>query len=365
MSLLLEDVDIRVNGVAHLDHINLELKRGGLYTVLGRTLSGKTTLLRAIAGLQKPHEGAITLHGRPFMDIPVWKRNVAMVYQQFINYPHLSVLSNVAFPLIKAKVPRAQAKKRAKEVLARVGLSGFENRWPSALSGGQQQRVALARALVKNAEILLLDEPLVNLDYKLREQLREEFLNIFRDQKDAIVVYCTTDPAEAIQLGHELIIMDKGAVIQKARPLDAFNSPANITCAEVINDPPMNMFEGVVDGERIRLKGGVCFSVPDHMKGLENGAYVFGVRAMDLAVGKDIESKVTLSEISGSQTIVHLDGAMGHFIVYQAGVHHYSIGNRLHVDLSSEHMYAYAPEGGLVRAPSAGFAALGVDHGHH
>ena len=352
MSLLLENVDIRVDGVPHLDRVNLEFRRGKLYTILGRTLSGKTTLLRAIAGLQKPEQGNITLHGRDFLNIPVWKRNVAMVYQQFINYPHLSVMSNVTFPLIKAGVPKAEAKGRAAEVLAKVGLKGFESRRPSALSGGQQQRVALARALVKNSEILLLDEPLVNLDYKLREQLREEFLNIFKGQDDAIVIYTTTDPAEAIQLGHELTIMDEGAVIQQDKPLDAFNAPANIRCAEVINDPPMNMFEGVIEGGWIRLKGEVSFALPKHMIGLKEASYVFGVRAMDLTMGREIESRVTLSEISGSQTIVHLDGAIGNFVVYQAGVHHYSIGNTVHVDLSPERMYAYAADGALVSAPA-------------
>ncbi|MEW5721721.1 MAG: ABC transporter ATP-binding protein [Thermodesulfobacteriota bacterium] len=352
MSLLLENVDIRSDGVPYLDSVNLEFKRGNLYTILGRTLAGKTTLLRTIAGLQKPQQGAITLHGRQFLDIPVWKRNVAMVYQQFINYPHLNVMSNVTFPLLKAGVPKAEARRRAAEVLAKVGLEGLETRRPSALSGGQQQRVALARALVKNAEILLLDEPLVNLDYKLREQLREEFLNIFQGQNDAIVIYTTTDPAEAIQWGHELIIMDKGAIIQQDKPLAAFNAPANIRCAEVINDPPMNMFEGAVAGGLVRLKGDVSFALPRHMSGLKDGRYVFGVRAMDLAIGREIESRVTLSEISGSQTIVHLSGAIGHFIVFQAGVHHYAIGNTVQVDLSPERLYAYATDGALVSAPA-------------
>ena len=207
-------------------------------------------------------------------------------------------------------------------------------------------------ALVKNSEILLLDEPLVNLDYKLREQLREEFLNIFQGQDDAIVVYTTTDPAEAIQLGHELIIMDKGAVIQRDEPLAAFNAPADIRCAEVINDPPMNMFEGMIEDRWIRLKGGVSFGLPPHMQGLASGPYVFGLRAMDLSIGREIESRVTLSEISGSQTILHLQGAIGDFIVYQAGVHHHAIGSTVLVDLPPERLYAYAADGPLVSAPA-------------
>ena len=122
MALIMQNIDIRVNGVTHLNDINLTFRRGGLYTVLGRTLAGKTTLLRAIAGLQHPQKGTLTLHGKDYMKLPVWKRHVAMVYQQFINYPHLNVLSNVVFPLKRAGVPRAEAKRRAREVLDKVGL---------------------------------------------------------------------------------------------------------------------------------------------------------------------------------------------------------------------------------------------------
>ncbi|OPX38813.1 MAG: hypothetical protein B1H11_04040, partial [Desulfobacteraceae bacterium 4484_190.1] len=190
----MKNFDIRIGDVPHLDDVSLEFKRGKLYTILGRTLSGKTTLLRTIAGLETPQKGELTLHEKEFLSLPVWKRGVAMVYQQFINYPHLNVLNNVTFPLKRAHVPNSEAKKRAREVLSKVGLSQFEKRRPRALSGGQQQRVALARALAKRSDILLLDEPLVNLDYKLREQLREEFLNIFQGQNDAIVIYTTTEP---------------------------------------------------------------------------------------------------------------------------------------------------------------------------
>ena len=351
MSLRLENIDLRVNGVAHLDRVSLDLKPGTLYTILGRTLSGKTTLLRTIAGLQVPQAGTMTLKGEDFSKRPIWKRGVAMVYQQFINYPHLDVLANVAFPLRRAGVGREEAHRRAREVLDRVGLSDFIKRRPSALSGGQQQRVALARALVKNADILLLDEPLVNLDYKLREQLREEFINIFEDQGDAIVIYTTTDPAEAIQLGHELIVMNEGAVIQQGNPLDVFRSPTDICCAEIINDPPMNIFDGIIHQNVIRLQGGVEFPAPDHMSDLPDGEYRFGLRAMDLVLGQGFESEVELSEICGSQTIVHLQSAIGPFIVYETGVNHYNLGNRLGVEIQAERMYTFLKEGALISAP--------------
>jgi glycerol transport system ATP-binding protein len=276
-----------------------------------------------------------------------------MVYQQCIKYPHLSALANVTFPLKRAGVPRAEARRQAREVLAKVGLADFENRRPGALSGGQQQRVALARALVKRSDILLLDEPLVNLDYKLREQLREEFQNIFEGQGDAIVIYTTTEPAEAIQLGHEMIVMDEGAVIQQGKPLAVFNAPATIRCAEVINDPPMNIFRGNIEDGAIQLQGGVRLPVPQHMTQLPAGDYRFGLRAADLSTGGMIDSKVELSEISGSQTILHLRGDIGTFILYEDGVYQHSIGSTVSVDLNSERIYSFSVDGDLIAAPAA------------
>jgi glycerol transport system ATP-binding protein len=349
----LKNVDVRVDGVVCLNDVSLEFRRGGLYTILGRTLAGKTTLLRTIAGLQAPQKGTLTLHDQDYLRMPVWKRNVAMVYQQFINYPHLNVLDNVAFPLQRSGLLRQDARQRAREVLVKMGLANFENRRPSSLSGGQQQRVALARALVKRAEILLLDEPLVNLDYKLREQLREEFQNIFEGQDDAIVVYTTTEPAEAIQLGHEMIVMDEGAVIQQGNPLEVFNSPATIRCAEIIYDPPMNIFNGALQGGEIMLQGGVRLPVPSHMTRLPAGSYRFGLPAADLPVGGNMASEVELCEISGSRTILHLRGEIGPFIVHDADVCHYSIGDTVQVGIDPGRIFVFAVGGGLISAPAA------------
>ena len=235
----------------------------------------------------------------------------------------------------------------------RWGLSAFEKRRPAALSGGQQQRVALARALVKRAEILLLDEPLVNLDYKLREQLREDFQNIFEGQDDAIVVYTTTEPAEAIQLGHQMIVMDEGGVIQQGEPLAVFNAPATIRCAEIINDPPMNIFYGTIENGDVQLQGGIQLKVPAHMAHLPHGPYRFGLRAADLRLGSMIGSQVELSEISGSQTILHLRGDIGTFILYEEGVYQHAIGDTVQVDLNSNRIYSFSVDGDLIAGPAA------------
>ncbi len=353
MALVLDHLDMRPDGVAHLDEVSLVFEPGRLYTVLGRTMAGKTTLLRTIAGLQKPDRGNLTLNGEDFLNLPVWKRRVAMVYQQFINYPHLNVLDNVAFPLRRAGVGRDEARRRAGEVLAKVGLTELESRRPSALSGGQQQRVALARALVKKAEILLMDEPLVNLDYKLREQLREEFQNIFQGQNEAIVIYTTTEPAEAIQLGHEMIILDEGAVIQQGDPLAVFKSPASIRCAEIINDPPMNIFEGEIEAGEINFRGGVSLDLPDHLKGLSRGSYRFGLRAVDVRMDGGVGCQVELSEISGSQTTLYLKGSIGEFILHEEGVCQYPLGSAVRVDLQADRIFCFAMDGELLSAPAS------------
>ena len=196
MNLIGENITYKPDDQFHLNDVSFNFKKGNLYTILGRTLSGKTTFLKTIAGLLNPDSGNLSFEDNDFIKIPVWERNVAMVYQQFINYPHLNVYDNIIFPLKQRKIREDQIKKDVEEALKTVGLVGFENRKIQELSGGQQQRVALARSLAKKAKILLLDEPLVNLDYKLREQLREEFKKIFTQglSEDTILIYSTTDP---------------------------------------------------------------------------------------------------------------------------------------------------------------------------
>ena len=201
MDLLAKELVYQPSSEFHLNCMSFGMKKGEIYTLLGRTLSGKTTLLKTIVGLIKPDSGRVLFEGKDLSSIPVWKRNIAMVYQQFINYPHLNVYDNVAFPLRQRAISDNELRLRVSDAIERVGLKDFESRRIQELSGGQQQRVALARSLAKQAKILLLDEPLVNLDYKLREQLREEFSKIFTSEysSDSILIYSSTDPMEAMQ----------------------------------------------------------------------------------------------------------------------------------------------------------------------
>jgi len=199
--------------VTFIAPISLKLKPGIFNTILGPTLSGKTTLLRLMAGLDKPTSGEIWHKETNVTKLPVQKRNVAMVYQQFINYPNMTVFENIASPLRVKKIAEKEVKSRVHKVAELLKISPLLNRRPTELSGGQQQRTALARALTKEAELVLLDEPLANLDYKLREELREELPRLF-EETGATVVYTTTEPSEALLLGGYSATLHEGRITQ-------------------------------------------------------------------------------------------------------------------------------------------------------
>jgi glycerol transport system ATP-binding protein len=193
----------------------------GINLLIGPTTAGKTTLMRIIAGLVKPTTGTVSLDGADLTKVSVQERSVSFVYQQFINYPSLSVFDNIASPLLAAKKKPAKEEvaARVEEMAKLLGLSPFLKRKPSELSGGQQQRVAIARALARPADIVLLDEPLANLDYKLREQLRAELQSIFSDEK-SIVIYSTAEPSEALEFATDTFVMHEGRLIQTGKALE-------------------------------------------------------------------------------------------------------------------------------------------------
>ena len=330
------------------------MKSGQLYTILGRTLAGKTTLLKSIAGLLTVDGGSVKVDGQDFSNIPVWERNIAMVYQQFINYPHLTVFDNVAFPLRQRKMDETTINKRVMSSLGTVGLEGFEARKIQALSGGQQQRVALARSLAKEANMLLLDEPLVNLDYKLREQLREEFRNIFSTQvsSNSILIYSSTDPVEAMQLGGEIIVMDEARILQQGPAKDVFENPANVRVAEIANDPAMNLMTGQISDGRIVVNKDISMPIPAHFKSLAVGDYTFGIRSADVSLApKGLPFVVELAEISGSETYLHVKNGDQTIVGLLDMVRDFAADEKVKLALDSSRMYAFGADGALVSSP--------------
>src|SRR3981189_1538893 len=224
MTVSLENITRTVDGIPTIRDISLTLKRGTLSVLLGPTLSGKTSIMRLLAGLDKPTTGRVLVDGKDVTGCDVRKRSVAMVYQQFINYPSFSVYENIASPLRVQGKPRAEIEKRVAEAAKLLRWEPYRERPPLQLSGGQQQRTAIARALVKGADLVLLDEPLANLDYQLREEVRIELPPIF-GVSGAIFVYATTEPSEALLLGGRTVCMSQGRALQVGDTPSVYRRP--------------------------------------------------------------------------------------------------------------------------------------------
>ena len=353
MNLIGKNITYKPDNQFHLNDVSFDFKKGNLYTILGRTLSGKTTFLKTIAGLLNPDTGELSFEDKDFRKIPVWERNVAMVYQQFINYPHLNVYENIIFPLKQRKLSEEQIKIDVEDALKTVGLVGFENRKIQELSGGQQQRVALARSLAKKAKILLLDEPLVNLDYKLREQLREEFKRIFSEglSQDTILIYSTTDPQEVMELNGEVIVLDEGKVLQKGAAKEIFENPKNLKVAEISNDPPMNIFKGIKSSNELNFEN-ISINLPAYFKNLEDQNYYFGIRASEIKLdNKGEEFEIELAEISGSETLLHLKRGDSKIIALIEEVMNFKIHEKVKVKFNENKFYAFNNNEELVSSP--------------
>ncbi len=356
MGLILQGVDKFVGQEMYLQGLDLELTPGSRNVILGRTLAGKTTLLRIMAGLDRPTRGKVLVDDQDVTGVMVRRRNVAMVYQQFINYPSQTVYNNIASPLKISGMDRNEIDRRVRETAGMLRLTEFLDRLPAELSGGQQQRTAIARALVKDAQLLLLDEPLVNLDYKLREKLREELQDIFK-QREAIVVYTTTEPAEALMLGGNIVVMDEGRILQTGPTSQVYHNPATVRVAEVFSDPPINYLGVRIEETTAVLGQGIKLPLKGHINCLSKGTYNFGVRANRLFLSptsdRDVEipATVELSEINGSETFVHVNYADSRLVVQEDGIHARKIGSDIKLYVNPSSFFVYDTEGKLVASP--------------
>ncbi|MCD0504383.1 ABC transporter ATP-binding protein [Bordetella petrii] len=359
MQLTLDQIALQAGSQTHLYPMSLAPMPGAMTVLLGATQAGKTSLMRIMAGLDRPTEGRVLVDGADVTGTPVRHRNVAMVYQQFINYPSMPVYDNIASPLKLGGARDVDARVRA--MAARLHIDHLLDRYPAELSGGQQQRVALARALAKQAPLVLLDEPLVNLDYKLREELRDELAGLFADG-DATVVYATTEPAEALLLGGHTAVLDAGELLQYGPAAQVFHQPASLRVAQAFSDPPMNLFAATRQDGGILLPGGVA-AARQLPVGEAASAMTAGLRAgaFDLRPGDGrvaLPGTVTLAEISGSDTYVHADTAAGAVVAQLAGVHRYQLDDRLTLYFDPASLYAFdAGDGHLLAAGSATGAA--------
>ena len=362
MELRLDQIEQHVGASAWLYPLDLTLVPRAVTVLLGATQAGKTTLMRVMAGLDAPANGRVFADGVDVTGMPVRERNVAMVYQQFINYPSMTVADNIASPLKLRRdaLSKAAIGARVAELAAKLHIEPFLKRLPAELSGGQQQRVALARALAKNAPLMLLDEPLVNLDYKLREELRDELSQLFASGQST-VVYATTEPTEALLLGGYTAVMDAGELLQYGPTAEVFHRPLSVRVARAFSDPPMNLIEGRANAAGVALAGGLnlALALPaEHSDALTIGVRAGALRVHGRAGDLALPGRVELAEIAGSDTFVHVHTALGELVAQLTGVHVFALGEAITLYLNPAQVYVFGADGKLLSAPAVAMGRI-------
>ncbi len=356
MTVRLENVTRRVGAETLIDDVSLELTSEALNVLIGPTLAGKTSLIRLLAGLDRPTSGRVYADGVEVTGVSVRRRDVAVVYQQFINYPNFTVYENIASPLRMARLPAREIDAKVRSTAEMMRISDLLDRLPAELSGGQQQRTAIARALAKEARLLLMDEPLVNLDYKLREGLRGEIQDLFR-RSDTVVVYATTEPLEALMLGGRVAVLHQGRLLQFGPTAEVFHRPASLVSAQNFSDPPMNVIAGRIVAGSCVLASDIRFPAAPHMAKAGDGEFQFGVRANHLSIDRlstddaVMPAVVQLAEVSGSETFLHVAHNGTTCVVQEGGVRPLRIGEKVDVFVDPGRLFVFDAAGTLVAAP--------------
>jgi ABC-type sugar transport system ATPase subunit len=346
--------------VEALSGITLEVAKGEFCALLGPSGCGKSTLLRLIAGLEDATSGAVRIAGRDVTDLEPADRGIAMVFQSYALYPHMTVAENIAFSLEAAGRPKSERLARAAEVARLLHLDALLDRRPSMLSGGQRQRVAIGRALVRDPQVFLFDEPLSNLDAMLRVQMRIELSNLHRDLA-ATIVYVTHDQVEAMTMADRIVVMDRGRIQQIGAPLDLYNRPANRFVATFIGSPSMNILalataSATADGQvRLRVSGGLAeVAVP--LRGAQGGgqATELGIRPEHLrmteagAEGAILPGTVRLVERLGDQTLVHLQTPAGPVVLQGGGEMAARLGQTCGLAIEAARAHVFGADGAVL-----------------
>ncbi len=349
MNIKLENVSKQFKNVLAVDHLNIEISDGELICLLGPSGCGKSTTLSMIAGLEKPSEGAIHFDGENVNEVEAEHRDIGMVFQNYALYPHMTVLENIMFPLKMRKYKKSVMIEKALKVAELMQIIELKNRKPSQLSGGQQQRVAIGRALVKEPKILLLDEPLSNLDARLRIELRDEIRNLQRKLK-ITTIFVTHDQEEAMSISDKILLMNKGISQQYSSPKEMYREPNNQFVAGFLGNPPMNFLPGYYDvavkqlymqenGESVLIP----WDKPQTMVGLPKGEVIIGIRPEDLYIVQ--ERGVLMGEIKSIQTLgkeiyIRIDICGVLVTACVSWDHTYHVKERVHLGIKKIHVFA-------------------------
>lgn len=346
----LEGASKRVGRVIHIKPTTLKLEAGHFNVLLGATGSGKTSLIKLMAGLDPLESGRILMDGEDVSRVSTQKRNISLVHQFFVNYPHMTVYDNIASPLRVAGMAKSEIEGRVAEAAEILKLTPMLKRRPSELSGGQQQRTALARAIAKESRAVFLDEPLANLDYKLREELREQLPELFAG-RGAVVVYATSEPEEALLLGGRTALMADGRVTQFGPTAEIYRNPGNLAAARVFSDPPINAAAVRKQGSEAVLESGARWALAGKAASLADGTYTIAVRPHRVTPVRHSErdvgltGKVIVTEISGSDSSAHFRMGEDAWVSLASGVHAFSVGEDHTFYMDPSHCRYFAADG--------------------
>ena len=349
-ALSLTNVSKAYGRVRALDRLTFDVAEGRFFALFGPSSVGKTTTLRTIAGLVTPDAGSLSIAGRDVTAAPIKGRGVSMVFQSFALYPHLSVFENFAYPLREEGAGADEIKQRVGEVADMLRLTPRLQRKPSTLSGGEQQRVALGRSLVRRPKLLLLDEPLTNLDAKLRHEMRAELKRLHR-QFGMTIVYATPDELEALSMGEEIAVMRDGRVVQQGTPDALYEQPNDLYVASKIGSPHMNLVDGKVvsDGQAVETSLGT-FGIAAGKRPADGEAIVVGIRPSDIKLGngQGLPSTLQLIEPLGDITVLSVGapGQMLRLVVPESQALGFERGRALNVEIDPAKIYLFRRQDG-------------------
>ena len=305
-SVTLRDIKKSYGAVQVIHGVNLDIEDGSFVVLLGPSGCGKSTLLRSIAGLEAITSGDINIGDRRVNDVHPKDRNIAMVFQNYALYAHMTVKDNMSFSMTLAKRPQSEIDEKTAWAARILNLEPYLGRYPRELSGGQRQRVAMGRAIVRDPAVFLFDEPLSNLDAKLRVQMRTEIKDLHERLKTT-TVYVTHDQIEAMTMADKIVILKDGVIEQQGSPLDVYDRPNNLFVASFIGSPSMNLIKGTVSKGNMITADGSKIKLPAGHKAKDGQDIVFGIRPEHIEVGEGFKAKVTVTEPTGPEIHIYAD----------------------------------------------------------